>query len=100
MSYIDGFVTPVPAANKEAYIAHSKEMLPVLKKLGAIRMVECWGDDVSEGKVTDFRRAVDAKHIPGFIVRHHKVGNGVENLDPVPVGPLHACKKAAILKRN
>ena len=24
-------------------------------------MLECWGDDVKAGKVTDFRRAVEAK---------------------------------------
>ena len=33
----------------------------MFKDSGAIRQVECWGDDVPEGKVTDFKRAVDAK---------------------------------------
>ncbi len=61
MSYIDGFVAAVPAANKDAYLKHAREALPMFKDLGAIRMVECWGDDVPDGKVTDFRRAVQAK---------------------------------------
>ena len=60
MNYVDGFVATVPAANKEAFLAHAREALPLFKELGAIRMVECWGDDVPDGKVTDFKRAVKA----------------------------------------
>lgn len=61
MSYIDGFVLAVPTANKEKYIEHSKKAFPFFKKLGAIRMVECWGDDVPKGNTTDFYRAVNAQ---------------------------------------
>jgi uncharacterized protein YbaA (DUF1428 family) len=60
MTYIDGFVTPVPAANKEAYRKLAEKIAPIFKEYGALRLVECWGDDVPEGKVTDFRRAVQA----------------------------------------
>ncbi|MBN9430480.1 MAG: DUF1428 family protein [Burkholderiales bacterium] len=34
---------------------------PLFKEFGAIRMVECWGDDVPDGQHTDFRRAVKAE---------------------------------------
>ena len=61
MSYIDGFVAAVPAANKEIYLKHATAALPLFKEFGASRLVETWGDDVPEGKVTDFRRAVKAE---------------------------------------
>jgi uncharacterized protein YbaA (DUF1428 family) len=57
--YIDGFVIPVPAENRQAFIDHAAKADPVFMELGAIRVVECWADDVPEGKVTDMRRAVD-----------------------------------------
>lgn len=60
MSYIDGFVIPVPADKKEAFIAHAQEMDAIFIEMGALRVVECWGDDVPNGKVTDFRGAVKA----------------------------------------
>lgn len=61
MTYIEGFVIAVPTANKEAYRAHAASMVPLFKEFGMTRMVECWGDDVPDGKVTDFRGAVLAK---------------------------------------
>jgi len=60
MSYIDGFVIAVPTANKEKFIDHAKKTNAVFKELGATRILECWGDDVPDGKLTDFRKAVQA----------------------------------------
>ncbi|HYG44421.1 MAG TPA: DUF1428 family protein [Bordetella sp.] len=61
MKYVEGFVVAVPTANKEAYIKHAAAAAPIFKEFGVTRMVECWGDDVPDGKVTDFRGAVKAK---------------------------------------
>ena len=60
MSYIDGFVIAVPTANKQKFIEHAKRVDSIFTEFGATRVVECWADDVPEGKVTDFGRAVQA----------------------------------------
>ena len=60
MSYIDGFVIAVPTANKLKFIEHARQLDPIFLELGAIRVIEGWGDDVLDGKVPDFRRAVQA----------------------------------------
>jgi uncharacterized protein YbaA (DUF1428 family) len=61
MVYVDGFVIAVPQANKQEFINHAKLADGVFMDLGATRILECWEDDVRDGKVTDFRRAVQAE---------------------------------------
>ena len=62
MSYIDGFVIAVPTANKQKFIDHAEQGDSVFIDLGALRVMECWGDDVRDGKLTDFRKAVQAEN--------------------------------------
>ena len=61
MKYVEGFVMAVPATNKEIFRKHATEAAPLFKEFGATRIVECWGDDVPDGKLTDFRGFVKAR---------------------------------------
>lgn len=58
MNYVDGFVAAVPTGNREAFRKHAQDGALVFKEHGALRVVECWGDDVPEGKLTSFPMAV------------------------------------------
>ncbi len=61
MSYIDGFVVAVPSQNKEGYLKHAKLAGDIFKEYGALKIIEAWGDDVPDGEVTSFIKAVQAK---------------------------------------
>ncbi|MFM2067846.1 MAG: hypothetical protein RLZZ584_2755 [Pseudomonadota bacterium] len=61
MNYLDGYVIAVPEANKESYRALAEKAAVVFKDHGALSVVECWGDDVPEGKLTSFSMAVQRK---------------------------------------
>lgn len=57
-TYIDGFVCAVPNARREAYRQHAIDAARAFKQHGALSVVEGWGDDVPEGKLTSFSLAV------------------------------------------
>ena len=61
MAYMDGFVAAVPTANQQKYLDHANRGDSIFIEFGATRVVECWGDDVPDGTLTDFRKAVQAK---------------------------------------
>ncbi len=61
MTYVDGFVIPVPTENREAYRQMALAAAAVFKEHGALSVVECWGDDVPDGKLTSFPLAVQRK---------------------------------------
>lgn len=61
MPYVDGFVLAVPTANRDVYKKHAEDAAVVFKEHGALKLVECWGDDVPEGEVTSFPMAVKRK---------------------------------------
>ena len=48
MPYVDGFVAAVPTANREIYKRHAEAAAAVFKEHGAMKLVECWGDDVPD----------------------------------------------------
>ncbi|HET9811227.1 MAG TPA: DUF1428 domain-containing protein [Sphingomicrobium sp.] len=61
MTYFEGFIVAVPENNKDAYIKSASDFAPIVREFGVRRHVEAWDSDVPEGKVTDFRKAVEAK---------------------------------------
>lgn len=61
MNYVDGFVVAVPTKNRELYREHASVAAKVFKEYGALNVVECWGVQVPEGKVTSFPMAVKRK---------------------------------------
>jgi uncharacterized protein YbaA (DUF1428 family) len=61
MTYVEGFVIAVPADRKDEYLKSAEDSAPIFREFGVRRQVETWGDDVPDGKVTDFRGAVKAE---------------------------------------
>jgi uncharacterized protein YbaA (DUF1428 family) len=61
MDYVDGFVLAVPNRNKQDYVKIANEAAIVFKECGATRVVECWGDNVPDGKLTSFPMAVQCQ---------------------------------------
>ena len=72
MGYVDGFVAAVATTQREAYRGHCETAAAVFKAHGALSVVDCWGDDVPEGKLTSFPMAVmrqpDETVVFGWIV--------------------------------
>ncbi len=61
MSYVDGFVIPVPQANLAAYRRMARKAGKVWREHGALEYIECVADDVKPGKLTSFPQAVKLK---------------------------------------
>ncbi len=61
MSYVDGFVVPVPKNKLTAYRRLARKAGKVWREHGALHYVECVADDVKAGKVTSFPQAVKLK---------------------------------------
>ncbi|MGK6318062.1 DUF1428 domain-containing protein [Sphingomonas sp. DT-204] len=60
--YTDGFLVPVMPENREAYRQMAAKAAGIFREHGAVRVVEAWGDDVPDGKVTDYKGAVLAEN--------------------------------------
>jgi uncharacterized protein YbaA (DUF1428 family) len=61
MSYVDGFVVPVPKKNVKQYLSIAKKAGKVWKDHGALDYCEAIADDVKPGKWTSFPRSVKLK---------------------------------------
>ena len=63
MPYIEGFVAAVPTANKDAYIEQARRAAEYFKKLGATRLVECWGKMSEDTEMQQMEMPFDAKRM-------------------------------------
>ncbi|WP_375769616.1 DUF1428 domain-containing protein [Archangium gephyra] len=61
MSYVDGFILPLPKKNLEAYRRIAQKAGKLWKEHGALEYIECIGDDVKPGKLTSFPQSVKLK---------------------------------------
>ena len=58
MNYVSGFAAAVKNDNRQAYTDFAASMVSYFKERGALRVVECWGDNVPDGNLTSFPMAV------------------------------------------
>ena len=61
MSYVDGFVLPIPTKNMAAYRKMARLAGKVWREHGALEYKECIADDVKPGKHTSFPQSVKLK---------------------------------------
>jgi len=78
MTYFEGFVAPVPEANQDAYRKHATNFASLSPEFGISRHFEAWENDIPGGKVTDFRKAVDAKPDEKIVFAFFEYGNRKE----------------------
>lgn len=60
IGYVDGIVASVPEDKRDAFASNAATIGAIFREKGVTRVVDGWGADVPPGKVTDFRRAVQA----------------------------------------
>jgi uncharacterized protein YbaA (DUF1428 family) len=61
LTYVDGFVVPVPAKNLAAYRRMASMAGKIWRDHGALEYTECVADDVKPGKRTSFPQSVKLK---------------------------------------
>src|SRR5580765_8786473 len=61
MSYVDGFIIPLPTKNLKVYRRIAQKFGKVWRDHGALAFRECVADDVKVGKWTSFPRSVKLK---------------------------------------
>jgi uncharacterized protein YbaA (DUF1428 family) len=65
MTYIDGFLAPVRPGRREDYREAAAKSAQIFIDHGALQVIEAFGDDVPEGKLTDMWRAVQGDKARG-----------------------------------
>lgn len=61
MTYVDGFIVPLPNGKEDEYRAMAKTFADKAKAQGAIGTIEALGDGLEHGHTTDFYKAVNAQ---------------------------------------
>lgn len=97
LPYIDGFVIPVPESRKQDYLELAQIAAEVFMELGALEVMESWGDDVPRGERTDFYRAVEAGEGEGIVLSWilwpskevRDKGNAIAAADPRITDSVH-----------
>ena len=59
MTYVDGFIVPVPQKKLDAYLDMSNKCGALWMEHGALHFHECVADDVKPGKLTSFPQSVN-----------------------------------------
>ncbi len=59
--YVNGYIIPVPEEKKDPFVQAMKVYVEVAKDFGAIEIFENWEVEVPDGKLTDYRKAVNAR---------------------------------------
>ena len=60
MSYVDGFILPLPKGKEDEYLKLAETFASKSKAQGALGTIEALGDNLEHGHTTDFFRAVQA----------------------------------------
>lgn len=61
MSYVDGYLLPVPIDQVQAYRRIARKAGKIWREHGALEYRECVADDVKAGKLTSFPQSVKMK---------------------------------------
>ena len=66
--HVNAFVCPVPNDNRDAYMKHATRFRDLIMQNGCTSYMECWAEDVPEGEVTSFPKAVKLKEGESVVI--------------------------------
>ena len=59
--YVNTYVLAVPENKKDEYLRKAKQFAELAKEFGALEIFENWEQEVPDGELTDYRKAVMAE---------------------------------------